>query len=581
LTDRDNRQLNVVDLFAGAGGFSCGLEQTGVFKVILALEIHKQYRATFKANHQDVHVLGDINRVLQPKTFSRVTKALLKKHGSIDVIIGGPPCQGFSNANRQRNHLISTNNLLVSSFMRFVDLVEPKAFVMENVAELPRYSFYVSTDPWDQSALRKSGVELHEDEVILGHAGEHAPLVIELLRAHLVAHNLRQFQFAESLSTLYPPFRILHNYIKRGKNQAAERFINLHRTMFRRQLKALQSGSTRLPEFVTKPMARLVAALSDSAVDPLQIPLAELPVVVTLLSILAQALEIHSNRVRVVDFEQRSTGDIVVHLQSYNLAEQLTRYFARKGYKVVFDVREGAQYGVPQRRQRVFLIGVRESELRLPELQLPKPILETEQAYYTVRDAILDLQDSEPSTNTDDWISERSRTIAVPPLAEYLRGQTQHLYNHVRTDSTGIAQMRYEALRPGQNFHDLPPHLTDTYSDPGRTQRNIYHRLDFRSPSPTVTNVRKAMWIHPEIPRAISIREAARLQSFPDYYKFYGTKNDQYQQVGNAVPPILARAIGEALAQALGYDPSESLAQVLRSHPKVADNPVDCQGVAY
>lgn len=64
-------------------------------------------------------------------------------------------------------------------------------------------------------------------------------------------------------------------------------------------------------------------------------------------------------------------------------------------------------------------------------------------------------------------------------------------------------------------------------------------------------NVRKSMWIHPTLNRAVSIREAARLQTFPDSFVFCGTKDSQYQQVGNAVPPMLAKAIAEHLAKYL------------------------------
>ena len=64
-------------------------------------------------------------------------------------------------------------------------------------------------------------------------------------------------------------------------------------------------------------------------------------------------------------------------------------------------------------------------------------------------------------------------------------------------------------------------------------------------------NVRKSMWIHPTIDRAISVREAARLQSFPDCFVFKGTKDAQYQQVGNAVPPLMAKGIAETVLKYL------------------------------
>ena len=73
-------------------------------------------------------------------------------------------------------------------------------------------------------------------------------------------------------------------------------------------------------------------------------------------------------------------------------------------------------------------------------------------------------------------------------------------------------------------------------------------------PSETVVNVRKSMWIHPKFNRAVSAREAARLQSFPDDYIFYGTKDSVYQQIGNAVPPVLGRAVAEVVLDLLGVD---------------------------
>ena len=111
---------------------------------------------------------------------------------------------------------------------------------------------------------------------------------------------------------------------------------------------------------------------------------------------------------------------------------------------------------------------------------------------------------------------------------------------------------RFKALKQGENFHALDDELkTNTYTDVSRTQNTIYLRLNYDAPSGTVINVRKSMWIHPTLDRAISVREAARLQTFPDSFVFCGTKDKQYQQVGNAVPPIMAEAIAEELAKSL------------------------------
>ena len=126
---------------------------------------------------------------------------------------------------------------------------------------------------------------------------------------------------------------------------------------------------------------------------------------------------------------------------------------------------------------------------------------------------------------------------------------SNRLYNHIITKTRSVAKARFEALGQGENFHSLDASLKEnTYTDVSRTQNTIYLRLSYNKPSGTVLNVRKSMWIHPTINRAVSIREAARLQTFPDSFVFCGPKDSQYQQVGNAVPPMFARAIAEHLA---------------------------------
>ena len=115
--------------------------------------------------------------------------------------------------------------------------------------------------------------------------------------------------------------------------------------------------------------------------------------------------------------------------------------------------------------------------------------------------------------------------------------------NAVVPGTRSTARKRFAALKEGENFHKLTNDLKDNYADPRRTQNTIYFRLDSNKPSGTVVNVRKSMWIHPVLDRAISVREAARLQSFPDRFIFEGTKDSMYQQIGNAVPPLMAKGI--------------------------------------
>ena len=152
---------------------------------------------------------------------------------------------------------------------------------------------------------------------------------------------------------------------------------------------------------------------------------------------------------------------------------------------------------------------------------------------------------------SDDVGTPLGECTEISELGKALR-DTSVLKNHIITDTRDTAMERFKALKQGQNFHALDESLkTNTYTDISRTQNTIYLRLDYDAPSGTVVNVRKSMWVHPTLDRAVSVREAARLQTFPDSFVFCGSKDKQYQQVGNAVPPIMAKAIAKKLAAQL------------------------------
>ena len=121
----------------------------------------------------------------------------------------------------------------------------------------------------------------------------------------------------------------------------------------------------------------------------------------------------------------------------------------------------------------------------------------TEGNYRTVYDAIADIQDVIPVTEvTGDYIELEAHPNATG-LEKELRGRA--LYNHITTATRETAMARFKALKAGENFHDLDPELKTTYSNADRTQNTIYMRLKYNEPSGTVVNVRKSMWIHPEL----------------------------------------------------------------------------------
>ena len=124
---------NTIDLFAGAGGLSYGYIMNGNYRIVAAAEINENARKTYRKNIiKDDNNFEFIENVVG-YDFTSLNDAI---RGGIDVVIGGPPCQGFSNANRQKSNLISMNNGLVKEFFRAIKEIQPKAFVMENVSML-------------------------------------------------------------------------------------------------------------------------------------------------------------------------------------------------------------------------------------------------------------------------------------------------------------------------------------------------------------------------------------------------------------------------------------------------------------
>lgn len=118
----------VIDLFSGVGGLSLGFEQCG-YEVVLANEYDASIAEAYRANHKNTKmIVGDIVELNRDEVFSPFT-------GEVDVIIGGPPCQGFSQKG-QRKSINDDRNFLFKYFVSVVELVKPKYFVMENVPNL-------------------------------------------------------------------------------------------------------------------------------------------------------------------------------------------------------------------------------------------------------------------------------------------------------------------------------------------------------------------------------------------------------------------------------------------------------------
>ena len=342
-----------IDIFSGAGGLSLGAELAGI-KVGSAVEINKSAAQTFLCNHKGSVVIQDDIQNIDPKV-------LINDEQPVFVIMGGPPCQGFSMSNTRTRNMENQKNFLFLEFVRFVQELRPDWFVLENV--------------W---------------------------------------------------------------------------------------------GITNINDGKTRTM-----------------------------------IEDHFRAI-----------------EGYN--------------NISSSILWASDYGVPQKRNRFFLVGNRLGiDFKFP----PKHT-----STITVKEAIADL----PSLQNGEMLDEAAYTQTIEEISEYARtmrvGSDKARQNYVSRNNDLVIE-RYKYIGQGQNWRAIPDSLMQNYADKGRCHSGIYKRLREDQPSVVISNYRKSMLIHPWEDRGISVREAARLQSFPDTFIFEGSLMHIQQQIGNAVPPLLAKAV--------------------------------------
>lgn len=526
-------KYSVIDLFAGAGGLSLGFVQTNKFNIKVAVESNPYARETFRRNHECAELLLDVCSIDY--------EDLIRRYGQFDVVIGGPPCQGFSNANRQKNQVISMNNRLVKEYVKAVCRLQPKVFVMENVDMLRSKSHRFYYAEGDQEIIESLKIDLADER-------------IELLPPYVYVSNadklIGDYELIERVAWDEPIYLTLNVLFKQRNNpQKLEKAANRHAKKLNKIHEKLASRFSA-DEFsqLDRELAEAIKSYLDGTLDSLQHFIEKMEKSIYIQRMISKLKELRDNMIAV---EYETGIGIYAHVKSYAVLDYIKKVLASEphNYKISDRVLNAASFGVPQKRMRFIIMGaknVADIDFDLPEATF------SEEEYRTVRDAIGDLEDIEPAYEVKQVPYRIPRVDLAAGTLIYALRDTDILNNHVMTKSTPTALKRFGALTEGQNFHDLKSEMKeDTYTDVSRTQNTIYLRLRYDEPSGTVLNIRKSMWIHPMLDRALSIREAARLQTFPDSFIFTGTKDAQYQQVGNAVPPLLANAIAQKTLELL------------------------------
>lgn len=217
----------------------------------------------------------------------------------------------------------------------------------------------------------------------------------------------------------------------------------------------------------------------------------------------------------------------------------VVQQISEMGYKCNWAVLNSQDFGVPQSRSRFFIVASRNNQ------SFHFPMQKMQQV--TVNDAISDLPILKNGANEDVL------TYSCDAFTEYMklmRGSLIQCSGNLVTRNSDTVLQRYGYIPEGGNWRNVPDDLMENYKDKSRCHTGIYRRLQRNIPSITIGNFRKAMLIHPWENRGLSVREAARLQSFPDWYEFKGKLGNQQQQVGNAVPPLLAKAVFQSIINA-------------------------------
>lgn len=352
-------KYKIMDLFAGVGGLSYGFSRMDDFEILIANEIEKDISIAYTLNHPNVKMLNcDINSL----TEETLKNALNGQ--TIDIIVGGPPCQSYSTLGKRQ---MDDRANLFMQYKRILNIVQPKAFVFENV-----------------------------------------------------------------------------------------------------------------------------------------------------------------------------TG--ILSMDKGNLFKNVQKEFSELNYDLKYQILNAVDYGVPQQRERVILVGFKGKN----NYEYPLPTHgEGLKPYVTLKDAIGDLPVLKSGESSTEYNLEKSNEFL-----SFIKQNSSELLEHNAPNNGEHLIKIMHALKDGQSKDDLPEDIR-----PKSGYGNTYAKLWWEKPSTTITRnfacPSSSRCIHPRDSRAMTVREGARLQSFPDDYKFYGSDGMKRLEIGNAVPPLLSMAIAKQMLKAM------------------------------
>jgi len=219
------------------------------------------------------------------------------------------------------------------------------------------------------------------------------------------------------------------------------------------------------------------------------------------------------------------------------IKDSILEEFNKLGYTVQYRILNAADYGVPQLRRRVIFVGLRDKTFEFPEAT------HEENDYITCEMALNDL----PALDSD-YLGSEFETYEKPPSNQYqelMRKDSKGIYNHIAAAHSDKVKKIISLVPEGGNYKDLPEEYKNT-----RNFHVAWTRFHSKKPAPTIDTGHRHHF-HYLYNRVPTVRESARLQSFPDKFIFLGNKTEQFRQVGNAVPPLLAKQIARKIKKYL------------------------------
>lgn len=240
----------------------------------------------------------------------------------------------------------------------------------------------------------------------------------------------------------------------------------------------------------------------------------------------------------------------MISYKNGQLIDEIKKELVTEGYTVDHKILDAAQFGVPQHRKRIFFIGNR--------LDLPNPFPRTPQNYdldcsgsVSVWEAIGDLPLLKAGKGEE--VMEYTKP-SFHIYQEWARAGSSQVFNHVARPHTPRDIQTFKSMHPGSKWKDIAQEYRNLYGYRDDIFSDKFKRLWRNRPAWTVTaHLCKDgyVYIHPTQSRTVTVREAARLQSFPDRFVFKGSRSSQFKQVGNAVPPLMALAVATRIKEEL------------------------------